>query len=190
MRVRLVIVLCLAAVVIALALPAVAAAKTTAKTSFSSTLSATNKANVWGSAKLKLQMRPLGLRVTLRVRGLQSGKPHAAAIYGFVDGRQAKCPGPSADTNGDGLISGPEVRAVAGEPLVWLTPFKKGKRHGTWVYQGRISGAALAALNPVGVRLSERIIVVSGVTQMPTYTLPFWDPDAPAACGAIKADEL
>ena len=189
MRVRFASLLFLVAVAIALALPGATVAKTVAKTSFSSILSPTNRADVTGAATLELQFRPLRVEVTLCVRGLQSGKPHAAAIYGFTDGRKAHCPGPNADTNLDGLISGPEVTPVAGQPLAWLKPLKS-TRPGLWVYCGTISGAALTALDPVGVPLTSRVIVVSGVTQMPTYTLPFWDPDAPAACGAIKADKL
>jgi hypothetical protein len=187
MRVKFVTVLVMLGVLL-LVIPAVAGAKGMTSP-YKCTLTSVNGSQTIGAATLVCNMRNGSLRVNLNVWGLEraSDKEHCAAITGFADGRMARLPNPTSDTNHDGLISGPEVAAVSGSPLVWLKPWPVAKRNGRVTYCVTLSGEALTPLDLANTALQTRAIVIYGVTQQPTYTLPFYDPDAPTAVGVIRS---
>jgi len=58
--------------------------------------------NVTGTARLKVDGTQV--HVNIHVRGLTPNLPHAMHIHGLLAAKN-ECPTPSADTNGDGLIS-------------------------------------------------------------------------------------
>jgi len=183
MKVKLILISVLVVVALTMILPAAAGAKGPGSAYvYDATLTQTNAAPVSGTCHLVLNRS--GLIVRLQVFGLQPREAHTAAITGFTSGAPARLPNPATDTNKDGLISGPEAAAVVGSPLVWLEPIVV-KRNGMVIFQVKFPRTALTALDPVNIMLGKCAIVVYGVMQQPSYTLPFYDPKAPAACGLI-----
>lgn len=63
---------------------------------------ADHHSTVTGTASLDVQGTQV--HVVLHLRGLAPGLPHAMHIHGDLAAKN-ECPGPSADTDGDGLIS-------------------------------------------------------------------------------------
>jgi hypothetical protein len=191
MRVKFVTVLLLIGVLL-LVLPAMAGAKGTTST-YKCTLTSVNSSGTIGAATIVCKMRGANsLRINLNVWGLERArdKEHSAAITGFADGRQAKLPTPAADVNHDGMISGPEIAAWSGAPLVWLKPWPATKPNGRVTYAVTLGGDDLKGLDLGNTPLQMRAIVVYGVTQQPAYALPFYDPKAPAAAGVIRTSGM
>jgi hypothetical protein len=58
------------------------------------------------------------LSVTIELAGLPSGLMHLQHFHGFPDGKNASCPGASADTNGDGYVDLIETEPLAGTTMV------------------------------------------------------------------------
>ncbi len=83
---------------------------------FRAALSALNNSAARGRAELVLEGDQLTVRIT--TNGLVPGQPHAQHIHGI--GR-SECPPPSADTDGDGIVSTPEGQPFYGPILVSLT---------------------------------------------------------------------
>jgi hypothetical protein len=196
MKVKFVTVLSLIGVLL-LVLPAIAGAKdgVTSKkkggmtSTYKCTLTSVNASGAFGQATLVNNMRNHSLRINLNVWSLERArdKVHSAAITGFANGAQAALPGPATDTNHDGLISGAEIAAVSGKPLVWLEPWPATKRNGKVVYCYTLHNGDVKKLDLENTPLQMRAIVVYGVTQQPAYTMPFYDPTAPAAAGVIRS---
>jgi hypothetical protein len=61
------------------------------------------------------------LTVSVEADGLTPNAPHAQHLHGRLDGEPNVCPGPSADTNGDGLISTVEGQPAYGSIDISLT---------------------------------------------------------------------
>jgi len=114
-------------------------------------------------------------------------KIHAQAIVGLANGGKAVAPPKSADTNHDGLISAAEAAPYWGMPLLNLTPYPCPNRHGEIDTRVRFGPPSLVALAPATVNLSNRVVVIYGVTACTTYTPPFYAPDLPAAYALLKA---
>ncbi|CAN5706194.1 hypothetical protein BH23CHL7_BH23CHL7_20890 [soil metagenome] len=57
------------------------------------------------SGRAVLILRGDQLTVRLQVNGVEPGLPHLQHIHGFADTTESQCPPPSADENGDGLVS-------------------------------------------------------------------------------------
>lgn len=88
-------------------------------TAFEASLNALNNSGVNGWATVVRQGNTIN--VSVNATGLLPNAPHAMHIHGMIEGVADRCPPPSADTNGDGLISTPEGQPFYGEILVSLT---------------------------------------------------------------------
>jgi hypothetical protein len=85
-------------------------------------LEAMNDSGVEGSAILTIDGNELTIR--LEAEGLEAGKVHMQHIHGFVENKgNAKCPPPSADKDGNGLITLIEAAPYWGTVRVPLSPF-------------------------------------------------------------------
>ncbi|HEX2841071.1 hypothetical protein [Hyphomicrobium sp.] len=149
------------------------------------------------------------LSVVIDLAGLPTGLMHLQHFHGFPDGKDAVCPGATADTNGDGYIDLIETEPLAGTTMV---PFhahpatleipsdsypqadKDGKAH----YQkGELVADLEKALKdkfkaPV-LALDKRVIFVHGVKSTPPLpstvkSLPGVPAEVtlPIACGEIE----
>jgi hypothetical protein len=138
-----------------------------------------NHSGVTGQAKLMVEGHTL--TVEIWAEGLEAGKPHPQHIHGFADSKKnATCPPPSADTNGDGLVDLLEGLPYYGPVLVDLTPYPTAE-DGTIHYKqtfmlGMDELISYSALKP----LQNRVIVLHGMTVDGEY----W-PTLPIACGQI-----
>lgn len=56
----------------------------------------------------------------LEIEGLPPSMMHLQHVHGFADNREGVCPGPEADTNGDGVVDLLEATEVAGVTLIPL----------------------------------------------------------------------
>lgn len=115
---------CLAALLAlpaALALGAAAATPAAAeeRRSFQIDLDPLNNSGGNGTVMLSID----GRRLTVKIEseGLTPGQPHAQHIHGSTDGHDFRCPGPSADKDGDGLVTTSEGLPVYGEINISLT---------------------------------------------------------------------
>lgn len=89
------------ALALTVALAAPAAARVDAV--YTADLNALNDSGATGHAVLQLRGDQLTVRLT--VSGTEPGLPHLQHIHGFADTTESECPPPSADTDGDGLVS-------------------------------------------------------------------------------------
>ncbi|MET9955064.1 CHRD domain-containing protein [Streptomyces sp. NPDC006339] len=78
-----------------------------------------NDSGARGTATLTLDGRQL--KVTIDVRGLAPGLPHAQHIHGSTDGHDHFCPDMSADTNKDGVLTTAEGLPAYGDINISLT---------------------------------------------------------------------
>ena len=145
---------------------------------YRATLSPLNASGVGGIAIFKIQGAVL--RSVVPVHGLEAGQVHMQHIHGMVDGSLATCPPPSADANGDGLISFAEGLPFYGPVLLPLRPYPTANAGGSVNTRQMFSGAQLAALMLDNVPLTNRVVVVHGMTVNGIY-----DPSLPVACGPI-----
>ncbi len=141
-------------------------------------LSPLNASGVSGIAIFKMQGAVL--RSVVPVHGLEPGQVHMQHIHGMVDGSLATCPPPSADVNGDGMISFAEGLPFYGPVLLPLQPYPTANAGGSVNTRQMFSGAVLSALMLDSVPLTNRVVVVHGMTVNGTY-----DPTLPVACGPI-----
>ncbi len=70
---------------------------------YTAKLTQLNDSGATGHAVLQLRGDQLTVRVT--VSGTEPSLPHLQHIHGFADTTESQCPPPSADTDGDGLVS-------------------------------------------------------------------------------------
>lgn len=140
-------------------------ASTSKASHYAVTLTHLNGSGVSGSGSLLLNKNVLTVKLSLS--GLEAGQSHTVAITGLSSG-SASCPTSSADTNGDGTISGSEGSAVYGNSLLTLDPSAQ-------------SGSPLTISSSL-LPLQTRAIVVFGKTVNGTY-----DSTVPVACGTISS---
>ncbi|WP_162427194.1 hypothetical protein [Pontibacter pudoricolor] len=133
-----------------------------------------NGSGVNGMAHIELMGDKID--VSLEAGGLTPEMEHMQHIHGFIENnRNAVCPPPSADTNGDGLISLVEGIPFYGPVLVPLTPYPVADATGMVDFMNQY---------PIGrtVRsLQNNVIVLHGM-----YVDGVYDPTIPVACGQIK----
>jgi hypothetical protein len=67
---------------------------------------------------VSLETRGDSLIIVVTARGLPPGMMHLQHFHGFEDGSPARCPGPDADANGDGVIDVIETATMAGTTMV------------------------------------------------------------------------
>lgn len=70
------------------------------------------------SGEARLEIRGDSLTITVEARGLPPRMTHLQHFHGFEDGSDARCPGPEADRNGDGVVDVTETAAMAGTTMV------------------------------------------------------------------------
>jgi hypothetical protein len=121
------------------------------------------------------------LRSVVAVHGLEPGQVHMQHIHGMADGSLATCPPAIADVNGDGLISFAEGLPFYGPVLLPLQPYPTANPGGSVNTRLTFSGNQLANLQLDTVPLTDRVVVVHGMTVNGTY-----DMTLPVACGPIE----
>lgn len=160
---------------------------------FTAQLAPLNNSGVSGEATLMVDGNML--TVTITAEGLEANKVHPQHIHGFVeDNRNATCPAPSADKNGDGLIDLIEGLPSYGPVLLELyLPVDEfpvadadGKLHfertfslGEVEFEEEGQVISYANLKP----LQNRAIVLHGMTVDGEYVATL-----PVACGQIMPD--
>jgi hypothetical protein len=70
------------------------------------------------AGEARLEIRGDSLSITIDVRGVPPGMAHLQHFHGFEDGSAARCPGPDADQNGDGIVDVTETASMAGTTMV------------------------------------------------------------------------
>ncbi len=79
-------------------------------------------ANSQADGSTRVKQLPNGkVQVTVEASGLAPNVPHAMHLHGVVEGTDNGCPGPSADTDGDGFVSVLEGVPFYGGILTSLT---------------------------------------------------------------------
>lgn len=141
-------------------------------------LSPLNGSGVSGIAIFKMQGAVL--RSVVPVHGLEAGRVHMQHIHGMANGSLATCPPPSADVNGDGMISFAEGLPFYGPVLLPLQPYPTANPGGSVNTRQMFSGTQLSALMLGSVPLTNRVVVIHGMTVNGTY-----DMTLPVACGPI-----
>ncbi len=120
------------------------------------------------------------LKVEIEASGMEPGKPHPQHIHGKDNPvANATCPGPEADSDGDGVVSVGEGLPAYGPIILPLVPFDLVDAAGNLDYEAtfRINPGALQPLH-------KRTIVLHGMTVNGSYV-----PSLPIACGEIVADQ-
>jgi len=119
------------------------------------------------------------LKVEIEASGLEPGKPHPQHVHGKDNPvANATCPGPEADTNGDGVVSVGEGLPSYGPIILPLVPFNLVDAGGNLNYE------ATFTINPGALQpLHKRAIVLHGMTVNGAYV-----PSLPIACGQIVQD--
>ena len=75
-----------------------------------------------GSGTATLSITSAGdLKVAIDASGLVPNAPHAQHIHGATDGHDFRCPSPSADKDGDGIVSTTEGLPAYGDIFISLT---------------------------------------------------------------------
>jgi len=119
------------------------------------------------------------LTIEVNAQGLPPGMAHMQHLHGFVDGRNATCPGANADVNHDGVVDLRETEAAAGVTLVPLNgdpatlkiasdTYPVASKDGKIRYTQRVSLKALDAAmakadHDASVDLGERVLFLHGV---------------------------
>lgn len=162
---------------------------------YTANLTSLNNSGVSGTATLTLeQLRGKGQSLTVHIEasGLEAGKLHPQHIHGFDDAKQnAVCPTkanaddiaglPEEATNPDAFVALEEGAPLYGPVLLALQPFPTAPG-GTIDFTQTYSGSALKALQPIRTTLTNRHIVLHGLTvDSGTYVATL-----PVACGQIE----
>ncbi|MGH8279187.1 MAG: hypothetical protein ACRETQ_06440 [Gammaproteobacteria bacterium] len=152
-----------------------------------------------------------GDRLTIRInmRGVPPDLQHWQHFHGFVDGRTARCPGPDADVNHDGIIDLLETEPASGVTMVpfnakpaamdvTANTYPRASARGTYIYRATVSMKALQAafgkaFKGASLDLDKRVVYIHGVpadTKLPATvkslgTIPA-QVTLPIACGAIR----
>jgi len=142
-------------------------------------LYALNDSGVSGKAEIKL-VNGNEIRVSIKARGLEAGRPHPQHIHGFnAPLKDSACPDLSNDINGDGIVTINEGAAVFGPIIVPLVPFDLADVNGDLRYRASFT------INPDSLLpLEKRTIVLHGMTVNGQYI-----PSLPIACGQIRLDD-
>lgn len=173
------------AVVLVFALAGVAQARGSMSTAvFMADLKPLNQSGVGGKATFVLKGATLHVIVT--ARGLESGKQHMQEIRGNRDGSKAVCPPPSADVNGDGIISPAEGLSFYGPVLLPLAPYPMARGRGVVTYNHTFRNKQFDVLDLANTPLTNRVIVLHGMTLAGPYDAGAYDPTVPIACGVIR----
>lgn len=143
------------------------------------TLSQLNNSGVSGTARISVEMNTI--TVSVEATGLVANQLHPQHIHGKDDGSNADCPTPSADTDGDGIITIPEGAPFYGPVLLPLEDFPTADANGNISYtktftlgeNGVLSADALGTLE-------NRSIVLHGLNNEGMYVATI-----PVACGQL-----
>jgi len=150
------------------------------------------------------------LTIEVSAQGLPPGMAHMQHLHGFIDGKDAACPGASADANHDGVVDLRETEQAAGVTLIPLNgdpaalkiasdTYPVASKDGKIQYRESVSlkalDAAMAKANhDASPDLGERVIFLHGVpdrTALPKTAASL--PGVPAqmtlpiACGKLVA---
>ncbi len=135
-----------------------------------------NDSGVSGTAELTLLGDQLTVHIT--ASGLVPDETHPQHIHGFMDtNRNSTCPPPSADTDGDGIITIPEGAPFYGAVLLTLSPLPTADS------EGNIDFTATYTIDDSITPLQNRAIVLHGLTVDGEYVATI-----PVACGQIKVE--
>lgn len=149
------------------------------------------------------------LTIDIKVHGAPPDMVHWQHFHGFVDGRQATCPGASADANHDGIVDLIETETASGTTMVpFITdPASMDVAHGTYptadakgdyTYRETVSlkalDAAFGKAFPGGkLDLARRVVYIHGIpanTKLPSTVQSLGPIPAqttlPIACGRIE----
>lgn len=137
-------------------------------------LQSLNDSGVNGVAVITVQGKLM--EVVITASGLEPGKPHPQHIHGHNrPKRDATCPPPEADVNGDGVVDVREGAPFYGPVIVPLTPFD------TVDADGNLNYVQTFEIRPQDVKpLHKRAIVLHGLTVGEAYV-----PSLPVACGEV-----
>jgi hypothetical protein len=158
---------------------------------FTATLAPLNNSGVTGEATITVESNTL--TVEIWAEGLEANRVHPQHIHGFADSKKnSTCPGPAADTNGDGLIDLVEGLPSYGGVLVELylpvdefpvadadgkIHYKRSFALGEVAFEEEGQVISYHDLKP----LQNRTIVLHGMTVDGQYIATL-----PVACGQIK----
>ncbi len=155
--------------------------KAKAAMQYEATLSTLNSSGASGSATLMLDGDTLW--VTINASGLEPNRPHAQHIHGSPTNKgNATCPPPSADTDGDGLVSVGEGFPFYGPVLLPLIPFPIADAAGNISYSESfvLGSGGLPTAKDLGP-LQNRVVVLHGMNDNSNTYIP----SLPAACGQL-----
>ncbi len=173
---RIVLIAAVAAAI--LVIPAMALAGGGPRT-FEARLKAMNGSGVMATATLTLAGDQLTVHIS--ESGLEAGMPHPQHVHGKMPGDVgasptliSKCPAPSRDTDGDGLVSFAEGLPDYGAVLVSFgAPVAAG--------DGTLTVDETLTVDP-GIDLGTRAVVIHGLTVGGQYVASM-----PVACGQVHA---
>lgn len=152
-----------------------------------------------------------GDRLTIRIdaNGLPPGIMHLQHFHGFKDNREATCPTPAADVNGDGIIDLIETGPMSGTTMVPFhddpvsmqivnDTYPKASASGSYHYGKTVSLRALQAafakaFDDPQLDLDKRVVYIHGIfhsTKLPASVASLGKILAqvtlPIACGKIE----
>lgn len=162
-----------------------------------------------GNARMTVEGDSLVIAVSMQ--GVPASMMHLQHFHGFQDSSAARCPGPAADGNGDGVIDVRETESTAGVTMVPFhgdpasmeiqsESYPQADSAGSYSYRHTVALDALrtAFEEKFGTRdlaLGERVIFVHGVpqdAQLPETAASVGEVPAhvtlPIACGEIQAE--
>lgn len=188
-----------------------ACASDLATTGYTATLSAMNSAVAQSEAAGEAQFKVDGdtLAIDIHMRGVPADTVHWQHFHGFVDGRDANCPGAKADANGDGVVDLIETERSAGTTMVPFDAkpagmdvahgdYPEADANGEYHYTARVSIKALEAAFAKAfpgqhLDFDKRVIFIHGVpadTRLPDSVASLGPIPAhttlPIACGKIE----
>ncbi|MDQ3289103.1 MAG: hypothetical protein M3Q42_12785 [Pseudomonadota bacterium] len=70
------------------------------------------------SGQVELVVGGETVEIVLRTDGMPADTMHMQILHGFADGTPARCPGPGADANHDGVVDVTETQEMAGVAMV------------------------------------------------------------------------
>ncbi len=144
---------------------------------YTTTLHTLNSSGVSGVATMDLQGSTL--TVTVVASGLEANQTHMQHIHA-IDHGNSTCPPPSADTNGDGIVS-----LVEGLPFYGPVRLPLTLESGLYPHigaSGNLSYTRTFTVDPKAfLALQTKAVVLHGLTVNGAY-----DPSTPVACGQIR----
>jgi hypothetical protein len=132
------------------------------------------------AGEVSLETRGDSLIIMVTARGLPPGMMHLQHFHGFEDGSPARCPGPDADANGDGVVDVIETAPMAGTTMVPFhadpasmeidtETYPHADTQGTYSYRTAVSldslRSAFRAKFGGDLALDRRVVFVHGVPQ-------------------------